>query len=484
MSAPFRLLALLLLLGTTSVQAQQPRNVVLILSDDHRYDFMGFHERAPSWLETPTMDRLAAEGAHLANAFVSTALCSPSRASILTGQYAHTHGVIDNTRLVPEGTVFFPQDLQEAGYETAFIGKWHMGETSDAPRPGFDYWASFPGQGGYFNQRLNINGEHQERAGYITDDLTDLALEWLATQESNDAPFFLYLSHKAVHHPFQPAPRHAGSYAEAPIPYPPTYWRTEGNLRDLPRWAQEQRYSWHGVDYPFYFEIGDFEAIYRSFAETVRGIDDSIGRVIAYLEEAGLSDNTLVLYLGDNGFSLGEHGLLDKRHAYEESMRIPMLAWAPSFIAPGTTITEMAMNVDIAATVLDLAGVTVPERMAGRSLLPLLRGEAVPDWRDDILYEYYWEYHFPQNPTTYALRTDRFKYIFYHGVWDRNIELFDLQADPFERSNLALVPAHRAQVREMHNRLFARLVEAGAEDVAFQQPALWQLDRRLRPGQD
>ncbi len=199
---------------TASPSTPARRNVIFILSDDHRYDFMGFMD-GPEFLETPNMDRMAARGAHLQNAFVTTSLCSPSRASILTGQYAHRHGVADNQRPVPPGTVFFPQHLQKAGYRTAFIGKWHMGHDNDEPRKGFDHWASFRGQGQYFDPTLNINGKRTRFRGYTTDVLTDQALKWLQT--SRTGPFYLCLSLKAVHYPFLPAKRHHGRYENAKI---------------------------------------------------------------------------------------------------------------------------------------------------------------------------------------------------------------------------------------------------------------------------
>src|SRR5687768_13576074 len=217
-----------------------PRNVVIILSDDHRYDFMGFMPGAPAWLQTPNLDRMAAEGAHVRNAFVTTALCSPSRASILTGQYAHRHGVVDNTSPIPRGTVFFPQHLQRAGYATAYIGKWHMGEDegSDQPRPGFEHWISFRGQGVYVDPTLNVNGRSGQLRGYTTDILTDSAVAWLRRQRGGEGakPFFLVLAHKATHAEFVPAPRHAGAYADSAIPYPPTMASTEANYRGKPRW--------------------------------------------------------------------------------------------------------------------------------------------------------------------------------------------------------------------------------------------------------
>jgi len=477
--APLVLLALPAA-GRAQPASRGPRNVVIILSDDHRHDFMSVHAGAPAFLKTPGLDRMAAQGAHFRNAFVTTALCSPSRASILTGKYAHKHGVIDNASEVPAGTVFFPERLQKAGYATAYVGKWHMGHESDAPRPGFARWVSFRGQGTYFDPVLNVDGRRVEAEGYTTDVLTDYAIEWL--KQRDQRPFFLVLSHKAVHHEFLPAPRHQGRYAGAPVRYPVTYWNTEDNHRGRPRWVKEQRYSWHGVDYPYYLEGGPFEEVYRRYAETLLALDESVGRVLDHLDQSGLAKDTLVLYLGDNGFSFGEHGLIDKRHAYEESMRIPLLAYAPGHIRPGTVVSEMVLNVDIAPTVLGLAGLSVPEDVDGRSVWPLLTGAKTP-WRDEFVYAYYWEYNFPQTPTTFALRGERYKYVFYHGLWDVD-ELFDLERDPQERFNLALVPDHREQVERMRGRLFDLLEAAGALDVRFRRPVGGQIDRRLVPGRD
>lgn len=459
-------------------QGAAPRNIILVLSDDHRFDFMGFMDAAPEWLKTPALDRMAAGGAHLANAFVTTSLCSPSRASILTGRYAYHHGVVDNTTPVPAGTVFFPQYLQQAGYATAYVGKWHMGEADDAPQPGFDHWVSFRGQGVYLNPTLNVDGERRQYQGYTSDVLTDFALEWL--RERRRAPqqsFFLILSHKAVHANFIPAPRHAGRYADVPIPYPETMASTVASYRTKPRWVEAQRYSWHGVDYMYHGQF-DFDTFYRRYAETLLALDENLERVLDYLDESGLAQETLVLYMGDNGFLLGEHGLIDKRHAYEESMRVPMLAYAPGFIPAGTTITDLVRNIDVAPTMLELAGVTSGHEMDGRSFLPALRGEPLPEG-GEFLYVYYWEYAFPHTPTTFALRGDRYKYIYYHGVWDLQ-ELYDLETDPHERYNLIGVPQQRERVQAMRNRLFDRLQEAGAMRVPMRR-GNWQAAERKRP---
>jgi len=459
------------------------RNIILILSDDHRYDFMGFMDEAPEFLETPHMDRMAARGAHLQNAFVSTSLCSPSRASILTGQYAHRHGVVDNQRPVPKGTVFFPQYLQEQGYETAFVGKWHMGHDHDDPRPGFDHWVSFRGQGEYFNPTLNVNGQRRRETGYNADVLTDHALKWLAAKRSR--PFFLYLSFKAVHYPFLPAQRHHGRYEKAEIEYPETMANTEENYQTQPHWVRQRRYGIHGIDHmqtgPFDDDpVPSFDDLYRRYCETVHSLDENIGRVLDYVDGAGLADSTLILYMGDNGFALGEHGFYDKRDAFEESIRVPMLAYAPGLIRPGTRVAQMVQNIDVAPTLLEAAGCPIPEeaKMDGRSFLPLLAGRKIP-WRRQILYEYYWEWNFPATPTVFAIRGERYKYIYYHGVWDRN-GFYDLQTDPVERHNLIKVPAYQEQITAMRKQLFDALEAADGMQIPFRRPAGEQFyDRKL-----
>jgi len=470
-------------LVVSAQEQSKPRNIVFILSDDHRYDFMGFMEGAPAFLETPNMDRMARQGAHLANAFVSTSLCSPSRASILTGQYMHHHKIVDNQRPAPDGTVFFPQYLQEAGYQTAFIGKWHMGHEHDDPRPGFDHWASFKGQGTYFDPTLNINGQRKTFEGYTTDILANQAVTWLEDGRDPDRPFFLYLSFKAVHYPFTPADRNKGRYADKAVQRPETMANTERNYQTQPHWVRERRYSIHGVDHmetgPYDNDpVPSFDDLYRQYCETVRGLDENLGSVLDYLDRTGLRDSTLVLYMGDNGFALGEHGFYDKRDAFEESIRVPMLAYAPGLIAPGTTVTQMVQNIDIAPTLLETAGAEPPEsaRMDGRSFLPLLRGQSVP-WRDSILYEYYWEWNFPATPTVFALRTERYKYIFYQGVWDHD-GFYDLKTDPHERHNLIGVPIYREQIETMKKQLFDELERRGGLQIPVRRPLGERLDQR------
>ena len=454
-----------------------PRNIVLILSDDHRFDFMSFVPGAPPFLRTPNLDRMAKGGAHVRNAMVTTALCSPSRASILTGQYARRHGIVDNASPIPAGTEFFPAQLQRAGYRTAYVGKWHMGEDSDAPQKGFDHWVSFRGQGVYENPELNINGDRRQIQGYTTDVLTDQAIDFLQKQSSakSSQPFFLTLAHKAVHAEFVASPRHRGTYAAARVPYPETMADTPANYEMKPRWVKEQRNSWHGVDFMYHGAM-EFDGFYRAYCETLLGLDESVGRMLDYLDKSGLSQSTLVIYMSDNGFLLGEHGLIDKRNAYEESIRIPMLAYAPGFVPAGSIVDQLVRNIDIAPTVLDLAGLRSDRPVDGRSVLGALRGD--PAALDgEMVYEYYWEYAFPHTPTTLALRDDRYKFIYYPGVWDLQ-ELYDVQSDPKERRNLIAAPEHKARVESMRKRLWDILEMSGGMSVPLRRGSFQAIERK------
>ena len=454
---------------TASEAGPAPYNVIFILTDDQRYDELGFLNPV---IDTPNMDRLAEEGAHFRNAFVTTALCSPSRASILTGQYMHNHGVVDNNEPPRPGTVFFPRYLQQAGYETAFIGKWHMGEKASAegnlddPQPGFDHWVSFAGQGDYYpttrngrKSMLNINGAHVEQKGYITDELTDYALDWLGSRR-DDKPFFMYLSHKAVHANFAPAERHKAQYADRTVPVPPSQADTPENRRGKPLWAQNQRNSWHGVDFPYHSQL-DVQSYKMQYHRALSAVDDSIGLLLEWLEESGNLDNTYVFLMGDNGFLFGEHGLIDKRNAYEESMRVPLLMRGPD-VESGLEVEEMVANIDIAPTMLEIAGMPSYDHFDGRSFYPLARQESDMPWRDELLYEYYWEFNYPSTPTTFALRTPDFKFIQYHGVWDTD-ELYDMRNDPGESTNLINDPEYLPVIADMRRRLFNRLENRAGE---------------------
>jgi N-acetylglucosamine-6-sulfatase len=449
----------------------KPRNVVFILSDDHRYDVMSF--LGHPWVETPAMDAIAREGVYFQNAMVTTSLCSPSRASILTGQFMHNHGVVDNNVLTPDGTLFFPEYLQAAGYQTGFFGKWHMGGHGDQPQPGFDRWVSFRGQGHYYppknsaNWSLNVDGTSVPQQGYITDELTDYAVEWLeSTVSESDKPFFLYLSHKGVHGMFHPAKRHEGRYKGKPLPEPATMADVPGNYHNKPMWLKNQRNSWHGVDFAFH-QNTDIAEHYRLYCEALLSVDESIARIRRYLADNGLSENTLVMYMGDNGFQWGEHGLIDKRTAYEASLRVPLVGVCPGVWKPGTVVSDVVANIDIAPTILAVAGLKAPTQMDGLSFLDLAAGRMPSSaWRDNILYEYYWEYNFPHTPTTFALRGKRYKFIQYHGIWDID-ELYDLRNDPNETDNLIFRDEQQPLIRKMRKQLHAVLESAGANNIPF-----------------
>ena len=477
-------LAITILLVTASCTSSSDQhlsnnrqNVVYILSDDHRYDFMGFMKTVP-FIRTPNMDRMAREGVHLKNAFVTTSLCSPSRASILTGQYTHRHGVVDNQSLVPEGSKFFPEMLQDHGYETGYVGKWHMGEHNNNPRPGFDYWASFLGQGQYWNSVFNVNGIEEESndSTYVTHAITKYALDFLNNRD-NSKPFFLYISHKSVHAEFIPASKDMGRFENEKLQYPDSFYPpnhpksklspTDYNYEDVPNWVKEQRHSWHGVDHLYHGQM-DFDEFYKRYCETLIALDESIGHILDYLEKNNLLKNTTVMYMGDNGFSFGEHGLIDKRQAYEESIRVPLLAMGAQVGRDVHVIEENVQNIDIGPTILDIASVPPSDQFDGSSFKKLLNKGTINQWNDTIYYEYFWERPFPQTPTVHAIRTADYKYIRYHGVWDIN-ELYDLENDPKEMNNLIRNPEYVEISKSLRLSLFEWL-ERTDGDRMFLKP--------------
>lgn len=462
--------------GQTPTSSGKRRNIIYILTDDQRYDALGFMKAQP-FLETPNMDRLAREGAHCRNTFVTTSLCSPSRASMLTGKYAFQHRIVDNNTAIPKGTVFFPKYLQEAGYKTAFIGKWHMGNGGDEPQPGFDRWVSFKGQGTYLPSKngLNVDGKHVPQKGYITDELTDYAVDWIS-QQSKDQPYFLYLSHKAVHSEFIPAERHKGRYANAEFQIPKSLNVQDDPSSPRPMWVQNQRNSWHGTEFPYHNSHLSIADYYKRYAETLLAVDESLGRIFKVLEQRGELESTFIAFAGDNGFCFGEHGLIDKRQAYEESMRIPLLVHCPELIKPGSVVNEMVANIDFMPTFLDAASVQPPLGLAGQSFLPLLEGSRT-SWRKELLYVYYWERNFPQTPTVHAIRTDRYKYMHYYGIWDCD-EFYDLQNDPLELKNLVYSPEHQGIVAELKQRLFVELEARGGMYIPIYPDSGPQMNHR------
>jgi N-acetylglucosamine-6-sulfatase len=464
-------------------RATASRNIIFVLCDDHRWDALGF--RGHPFLETPHLDRMRAGGTYFPNAYVTTSLCSPSRASILTGLYTHNHRVTDNYHPVDQNLIFFPQYLQQAGYETAFIGKWHMGGEDDAPQRGFDHWVAFKGQGTYWpdghgttrvvpqetRDGINVNGKRVDQKGYITDELTDYAIDWI-TNRNSDKPYFLYVSHKAVHSDFVPHDRHLGRYRDAAWTPPITFADNAANRQGKPMWTINQRNSRHGVDYGYNLEDFDLGAYYRRYCECLLAVDDNMGRIFQMLEKSGELEKTLVVYMGDNGFSFGEHGLIDKRTAYESSIRVPLMMHCPELIRKNSTVDAVVANIDIAPTLLEVARLQTPESMDGKSFFPFIDQQQTADkltaaqanWRSGLLYEYFWEWNYPQTPTMHALIGDRYKYIRYHGLWDTD-ELYDLKSDPHEQHNLIREETQQHRAQSMREQLFTILAESHGEDL-------------------
>lgn len=425
-------------------------NFLFILIDDLRYDLA--HCAGNPVARTPNIDRIARDGVIFSNAFVTISLCSPSRACFLSGQYSHCNGVFVNEAR-PEldpAVPTWPRLLQEAGYDTAYVGKWHMGKGS-YPRKGFNHWVSFDGQGVYENPTINTNGVEKQVDGFMTDILSDAAMDWL--KQSRDKPFCLYLSHKAIHGPFTAAPRHEKLYEDAKFPHPPNCF---DNFEGKPAWLKEGKKPrtpdmTEGMDQTI-----------RKQLRCLASVDEGIGRILNYLTRTGQIENTVIAFAGDNGYYHGEHGLGDKRSAYEESMRIPLILSYPKMIKPSTKIEDMVLQIDVAPTMLELAGVKVPDCVQGKSMVPLLRGEK-PAWRKSFFYEYVQEPQFPKTPSINAVRTDRWKYIRYPEIDDIE-ELYDLRRDPYELRNLAADPAHASTLAEMRKELERLMVETRGKE--------------------
>ncbi len=423
---------------------KQP-NFLFVLVDDQPFDALGFTGRYP-FLKTPNIDKLAHEGVNVENFFVTQSICSPSRASFLTGTYPHIHGVNQNNRHVdPNWEEFAPYSshLQAAGYETAHVGKIHMAhERGEAHiRPGFDYWFSFIGQGKYIDPPVNDNGYEYQEKGYMTDILTEKAIDWLKEIRNPNKPFSLNLWHKAVHEPHLPAERHKDLYNGAELP-PPPYNTHKETFKGKPEWQRKKTF---GFDWkknlPIPTELPEltWPINYDKNMQLLRciaAIDESLGKVLETLEAIGELDNTIIIYSSDNGYFLGEHTFNDKRLAYENSMRVPMLIRYPKLIKPKTVVKQQCLNIDMAPTILDLAGIEIPDYMQGESMMQLISGEPSPKWRTSILFEYYLDTYWPYaGPNQIAVRTDRYKLVdsFLKNDID---ELYDLQNDPGEMTNL------------------------------------------------
>ena len=368
-------------------------NILFIMADDHAAQAMSCYNSRIN--VTPNLDRIAQGGMRLDNCFCANSICTPSRATILTGQHSHINGVKTLGDKIDNRGPNLAKELQAVGYQTAVVGKWHLGVGEAHCPTGFDYWCVLPGQGLYHDPEMIEMGEHKVFPGYVTDIVTDLSLDWLK-QRDRERPFCLLYHHKAPHRRWEPDDKHAQMYEDEVIPEPPTFNDDYANRASAAAAAQMRigrdltEEDFKGPTPPGLTEQEEKEWKYQRFIKDylrcVASIDDNVGRMLDYMEQEGLAENTVVVYTSDQGFFLGEHGWYDKRFMYEESLRMPLLIRYPPEIAPGSSCQAMVTNVDFAPTFLDLAGVPTPAYMQGRSFGPLLRGEAPPDWPASIYY--------------------------------------------------------------------------------------------------
>lgn len=471
----------------------KPLNVLMLFSDDHAYQALGAY--GSSLVKTPHLDRIAKEGVRFDQCLVTNSICAPSRATVLTGKYSHKNGVIDNRLAFDGSQQTFPKLMQKAGYATAMIGKWHL--KSDPT--GFDHWEVLPDQGSYYNPDFLYAGGKRRREGYCTDIIGDLSLDWLKNGRAKDKPFLLFSQHKAPHRNWMPPLHKLSMFRGATLPEPKTLFddyeghatparkqtmeigrhmglaydlKVEGapheGLRlapaknpELDRMTPAQREAWNAAYGPENEEFlkaklegrdltrWKYQRYIKDYLRCVSALDDNVGKVLNYLDEAGLADNTLVMYASDQGFYLGEHGWFDKRWIYEQSIRTPFLMRWPGVVKPGTVNRNMVSNVDFAETILDAAGVAVPGDMQGRSMVPLLRGAKIA-WRQSFYYHYYEKGVHDVAPHD-GVRTDR--YTLAHFYETDEWELFDRQVDPEQEKSRYGDPKYGSVVEQLKKEL-------------------------------
>lgn len=497
--------ALLLMPPMSHATGSDRPNILWIMSDDHAAEAIGAYGGILAPLNpTPTLDKLASEGMRFTNAFCTNSICTPSRATLLTGQHSHVNGVRTLHDRLPGSKHYLSRLMTDAGYSTAIVGKWHLhGEPE-----GFDFYCVLPGQGSYFNpvyHRKDL-GEWPNNtyrvSGYdsvhSSDASTDISLEWLEGRDK-DKPFFLMHHFKAPHDNFENPHRHDFLYDDVEIPEPES-------LRDVPNYGSEatkgmgtsigkrneNRNMGHHMnvdpDLPDdeYMRVS-YQRYLKKYLRTVRGLDDNIQRLIDYLTETGEIDNTIILYTSDQGFMLGQHDYIDKRWIYEPSLRIPFIVRYPKMIEAGSTNDALMNNTDWAPTLLDLAGIEKPDYMQGRSVVPMLRGETPADWRDATYYRYWMHMRHHDNPAHYGVRTKDYKLVFFYGLpldakgalpepttpgW----ELYDLRKDPGERNNVYSDPVYAEIVRNLKAELLALKKENGDTDEKY--PELMKIRSR------
>ncbi|MDA1193077.1 MAG: sulfatase [Candidatus Poribacteria bacterium] len=461
-------------------------NILFIMSDDHAAHAMTCYGSVIN--QTPHLDRIANGGVRLDNCFCTNSICTPSRATILTGLYSHAegNGVTTLDSKIDGKRPNVAKALQGAGYQTAMIGKWHLGHGGDADPTGFDYWNVLPGQGLYHDPEfieIGSGGERKVYEGYCTDIITDMSLEWLGGRDTS-RPFFLMCHHKAPHRPWDPSDKYADLFDDRDIPEPPTFnddyanrARAAGDTKmtiahhltprdlkqDVPEGlSPEAEKSWK------------YQRYIKDYLRCVQSVDDGVGRLLDWLDEEGIADDTLVIYTSDQGFFLGDHGWYDKRFMYEESLRMPFVARYPKGIEAGSVCGAMALNVDFAPTFLDYAGIESPENYQGTSLRPILEGDAPDGWQDAMYYRYWMHLTHHNVYAHYGLRTMRHKLIYYyadalgtpgsiHDTKEPEWELFDLDNDPYEMNNVYHDPAYAEVVAKLTAELHRRQAELGDE---------------------
>lgn len=433
-------------------------NIIFIYTDDQRFDALGVVQdeqgakaRFP-WFKTPNLDRLANEGVRFRNAFVINSLCSPSRATLLNSKYNHQNGIANNHTGLTDTAVTYATELRKGGYKTAFFGKWHMGKET-GKRPGFDYSASFIGQGQYNDCPFEINGVSEPSTGWVDDVSTSKAIEYIKNNQKNN--FALVLAFKSGHGPFQPPARHAATYAEVALSKPATENTTasykgkvDTGKKNQPVPAAPKSNSW----------TENNEEKIRNYFGTLKAIDDNVGRVLKTLDSLGLAENSVVIFSSDNGFFFGEHGLGDKRAAYEESIRIPLLVRYPAKFPKGKKVDKIVLNLDAAPSILDLAGIKAPKSFQGKSWVQLVE-DNLAGWRKSFLYEYFYEDGYA-TPTIKAVRTETGKLITYPGEegWT---EVYDLTKDPQESNNLYHSKEGEILKKQLQNELIIQEKNTG-----------------------
>ena len=435
-------------------------NIVFVMADDHAaHAISAYGSRVNT---TPHLDRLAAAGMRFENCFCTNSICAPSRAAVLTGTYNHVNGVTTLSARFDSHQPTFPALLQAGGYQTAIFGKWHLGHGEGHDPVGFDAWRVLPDQGEYHDPEFISPDGHARIPGYVTDIITDLSLDWISGRDPS-RPFCLLVHHKAPHRSWEPDARHQGLYAGETMSEPVTFRDDYANrsaaasrarMRMTDLWPQDVKEVVPAGLVGEELDSWLYQRFIKEYLRCVASLDDSMGRLLDHLDALGLSDDTVVVYTSDQGFFLGDHGWFDKRFMYEESLRMPLLVRYPREVPPARVCRDLALNVDFAQTLLDLAGVEAPARMQGRSLRGLLRGEPADDWRRAVYYRY-WEHDDGSHGVRahYGVRTERHKLIYYYNdgldqpgasevVFAPEWELFDLECDPYELTSVHDDPAY------------------------------------------